>query len=133
MDSDSIRKRTSEEDTLLGSRTTAFLIGNGFVLTALGSNPEPSYKAAIAIFGFIVSILWLLTTIQSYRVIQALHALRPTLDETDQINDTVISAILWKADSVKTLLGPTALIAIWLPSTVIGLWIMLNLLMRFSS
>ena len=126
MDCTSIRKRTVEEDTLLGSRTTAFLVSNGFVLTALGANPEPSYKMAIAIFGFLVSVLWLLTVLQSYRVIQALHNLRSSVDENDRINDTVSNAVLWKANHVMAFIGPTALVAIWLPCTVLGLWAAIN-------
>ena len=59
MDHKSIRERTVEEDSLLGSRTTAFLIGNGFVLTALGSTQNMPYSWVIAVFGFLLSIVWL--------------------------------------------------------------------------
>lgn len=123
-----IRQRTIEEDTLLGARTVAFLIGNGFVLTALGANSNLLYGGAIAIFGFALSILWMLTSIQSHRVIQSLHRLRLTIKETDPINDAVIQSTLWKPGYFSTLLGPTALISIWLPFMVVLLWAFINII-----
>lgn len=128
MDHQSIRQRTVEEDTLLGSRTTAFLIGNGFVLTALGSNRDMEYSWAIAIFGLVLSLVWLLTTLQSHRVIQALHKMRLTLDQSDLINDRVADATFWKAGYFSTFFGPTALIAIWLPFVVLVLWLFINVM-----
>ena len=132
MDNERIRKRTVEEDSLLGARTTSFLIGNGFVLTALGANPEADYKSVIAVFGLVMSVLWLLTTSQSWRVIQALHKLRGSTEEVDVIDDAVRNATLWKAGSAKRFLGPSALIATWLPLTVLFLWLAINYLMRFN-
>lgn len=123
-----IRKRTVEEDTLLGSRTIAFLIGNGFVLTALSSSTVTtiSYDWVISIFGLMLSIVWLLTVFQSYLVIQALHRSRYYINGIDEIFNITSSATFWKAGYLTTLLGPTALIAIWLPSIVILLWIFIN-------
>ena len=128
MNHKAIRERTVEEDALLGSRTTAFLIGNGFVLTALGSSSEMAYAWVIAVFGFILSVVWILTTIQSYRVIQSLHKFRIDVDAQDSINNLVVSKTFWKAGYLSTLLGPTALIAIWLPLIVLALWIFINVL-----
>jgi len=133
MDHKAIRQRTVEEDTLLGSRTTAFLIGNGFVLTALGSNKDMPYSWGIAIFGLILSLVWILTTVQSHRVIQSLHKLRLNLDTPDIINDAVSATTFWKPGYFRTLLGPTALIAIWLPFVVVVLWVFINVIRHFYS
>lgn len=123
MNHEDIRKRTYEEDTILGSRTTAFLIGNGFVLTALGTMKGSEFDPAVTFFGLLLSVVWLLTTYQSYRSIQALHQLRLEIAETDAINDAISVATFWKR---AKLLGPTALVSIWLPMTVVVLWLFVN-------
>ena len=133
MDHKTIRQRTVEEDTLLGSRTTAFLIGNGFVLTALGSTQDMPYSWVVAVFGLLLSTVWLLTTIQSHRCIQVLHRLRLEVKEQDLVNETVAENTFWKAGYFSTLLGPTALIAIWLPIIVVTLWILINVLRYIHS
>ncbi len=124
-----IRKRTVEEDTLLGSRTGAFLIGNGFILTAFGANNEPQYQSVIAVFGIVISILWLLTSLQSYCVIHALHK----NNNGDAIENIVREATFWKTKLLKNWFGPTLLVAIWLPSLVTLLWVTINYLLHFYS
>jgi len=66
------------------------------------------YGGAIANFGLALSIIWMLTSFYTHRVIQALHRLRLELDEPDPINDALNKATLWKLGYFSTFLGPTA-------------------------
>ncbi|WNO11662.1 hypothetical protein [Teredinibacter sp. KSP-S5-2] len=129
MDHANIRKRTVEEDALLNTRTGTFLVGNGFILTALGTQGGAPYTWMIAIFGLAMSILWLFTTVQCFNVIQALHRLRADIPDSDPINDAVTQATGWK-EGGRIYICPTALVALWLPAMVIGLWVVINILLH---
>lgn len=132
MDHISIRKRTVEEDALLNTRTGTFLVGNGFILTALGTQGGAPYTWLIAIFGLAMSILWLFTTVQCFSVIQALHRLRSDVQDPDPINDAVTRATGWKEGAFRVYICPTALVALWLPAMVIGLWVVINIFLYRS-
>ena len=123
-----LRKRTIEEDTLLGARTTAFLVSNGFLMTARGVTNNTGAEFAISILGFLIAILWLITSIQSWKVITALHNKYHSLFPNDAINKLVFENILWGESKLIKFLGPTELISLWLPALTIITWVALTIL-----
>ena len=65
MDKKELRTRITQEDTLLGSRTEAFLLGSGFLMTALGISDVDFEKSAIGVLGLFISLIWFLVGWQS--------------------------------------------------------------------
>ncbi len=123
-----LRKRTTEEDSLLGARTAAFLLCNGFLMTARSVSNGTSAAFAISFLGFSIAIMWLITSAQSWKVITALHKKYHELFPNDPINALVFRNILWEHPKVRTIFGPTELISLWLPGLTIFTWIVLTYL-----
>ncbi len=132
MNQETLRKRIVEEDTLLSSRTTIFLISNGFLLNALGVANNPSLKIIICLLGAVIAFIWAITSHQSWRVITALHEYYHELFPDDEINKKVFEVIKWKSTFGKTIFGPTELIALWLPLLILISWISIGLLLAIG-
>ena len=121
------RDRINHSDILLGGRTTAFLIGNGFLMTALGTDvgvEDPSrYQTEIARLGLMISGVWFLIGFQTRRSITKLHCRFRKEFPDDQVNNIVFSSLLWRHEGLGQWLGPTELLALWLPIFVFFAWV----------
>ena len=69
---DKMRKRIEYEDELFNSRTTIFLATNGLWAAAVGVSEAPYLQIGIGILGVLVSIMWVMCSWQSWKVIRAL-------------------------------------------------------------
>jgi hypothetical protein len=112
------RERIVREDDLLNSRTVLFLVTNGLLLTAVGLGGDPLVRILICILGSIITIAWLMTSYQNWRVIWALTRSYRKHWASDHFEDIVQGALFkpgWKR--------PTALIAIAIPWVFQIVWI----------
>ncbi|MEM1346093.1 MAG: hypothetical protein AAGI34_16130, partial [Pseudomonadota bacterium] len=96
MKPDEIRARTRDEDTLLGNRTTSFLLGNGFILAALGLTDDHFEKCIMAILGVALSLVWFLVAFQSRAAITELHKMYEDRFPDDELQKIVFKNILWR-------------------------------------
>ena len=131
MEPNDIRERTNQEDTLLGNRTTAFLLGNGFLMAAFGITGDTFEKHVMAALGVGISLIWLLVAWQSRQAITALHEIFLNHYPNDKINTLIFERILWKRKVVMTAFGPTELMAFWLPGVVLAAWTVINVNLLF--
>ncbi len=127
MDKKELRDRINHVDTLLGSRTVAFLIGNGFVMTAFSNSSNIFDKYTLSILGLIIALIWLFIGWQTRQSITSLHLLFVSKFPEDEINQTVFKKVWWKRKYVGTSLGTTELISFWLPFTIFITWGIVNL------
>ncbi|MCK8515735.1 hypothetical protein M0534_05260 [Methylonatrum kenyense] len=132
MDKKSLRERITEEDTLLSSRTLAFLLANGFLIAALGISGVEFERKAIGILGISLTIIWFCIGWQVRRAITALHEIYHENFPDDEVNRAVFSRIFWKRKLLGTVLGPTELITAWLPLVVLLVWLSINANMHFG-
>lgn len=130
IDKDELRERITQEDALLGTRTTSFLLGNGFLMAALGISEVSFEKAIIAALGVAIALIWLLVCWQSKRAITVLHQLYHQHFPDDPINKAVFSKLMWEKKFLGNLFGPTALIASWLPFIILTTWVSININMH---
>ncbi len=71
-----IRDRWDREDTLLMSRTGAFLTTNSILFAALGFQAQNRpFQIGVAIIGLSLSILWLTTSMHSFNILGTLFQL----------------------------------------------------------
>jgi hypothetical protein len=106
MDKKELRTRITQEDTLLGSRTEAFLLGSGFLMTALGISDVDFEKSAIGVLGLFISLIWFLVGWQSRQAITSLHNLYHREFPDDEINRAVFSKSCGGEKSWGRLLDP---------------------------
>jgi hypothetical protein len=64
----SLRKRIEVEDELLNSRTTILLGTNGLWAAAVGISGDSPLRMGIPILGILLSIIWLMCSLQSWKV-----------------------------------------------------------------
>ena len=119
----SLRKRIEVEDELLNSRTTILLGTNGLWAAAVGIGNEGSLNIGIGILGLLLSIIWLMCSLQSWKVIKALtiryhKLLDPSNDRNDEVEQIVqdyLARQKWRR--------PTNILAQWLPILFLSVWI----------
>jgi hypothetical protein len=145
------RKRIEFEDGLLNSRTSVFLIVNSLWLAAIGIGIDQNLRLGVVVFGLIVSLIWLICSLQSFLVIRGLTKVYLTLIKTggtfyaDDIVQNQLSRPKWifvknpnrlkgirrTLKRIRLWLRPTNLLAVWLPGLFLIAWIGLLLwLMR---
>ena len=132
MDKKELRERVTQEDALLGTRTIAFLLGNGFLMAALGISDVDFEKYSMGGLGVFISFIWLSIGWQTRQAITVLHNLYHKEFPDDEINKAVFSKIMWQKKIVGTIFGPTELMTFWLPMVVLCTWLSLNYNMHFS-
>ena len=111
-----IRERWDKEDELLLARTGVFLTANSILCAALGFQSQNQiFQIGVAFVGLILSILWLLTSLQSYRIIGKLFFLCKD----------VIPHGLMEIYKIKRFLGvrPTSVFCKWIPGLIITGWL----------
>ena len=121
---DKIRKRIEYEDELFNSRTTIFLATNGLWAAAVGVSSVLPLQIGIGILGVLVSIMWVMCSWQSWKVIRALTRKRLKLlkDQAEyqaeyQVEEIVQDA-LWRPRY-----RPTNILAKWLPILFLSIWV----------
>ena len=129
MNYEQLRKRIEFEDGLLNSRTTIFLVTNGFWMAVIGVGGNVTVlHVGIAILGLLVSFLWSASSWQSWKVIKALSITVSKLKPPSSIEEIVQNALFahgWKR--------PTDIQGRWLPLIFVGTWIIvLGWLLRSS-
>lgn len=129
---ENLRNQITHEDQLLGKRTTAFLIGNGFLMGALGIIDTSFEKHAIAALGLFASIIWLVISWQSRMVLAALHQAYDRKFPHDKIKKLIAKNTLWKRKWIGTMFGPTELMSFWLPFFILATWFSINLNLHFT-
>ena len=122
----SVRDRIAIEDSLLNSRSTLFLAINGIWVTAIGIGNTHKYMSlSISILGFVFSLMWLLCSIQSKRVIVTLNENNLENNQDDKI-EMLIENLLFKIKAFR----PTEIIGVWLPCIFILFWLIIIFLFR---
>jgi hypothetical protein len=121
---DKIRKRIEYEDELFNSRTTIFLATNGLWAAAVGVSSVLPLQIGIGILGVLVSIMWVMCSWQSWKVIRALTRNRLKLLK-DQIEyqaeyqvEEIVQDALWRPGY-----RPTNILAKWLPILFLSIWV----------
>jgi len=121
---DKMRKRIEYEDELFNSRTTIFLATNGLWAAAVGVSNVFPLQIGIGILGVLVSIMWVMCSWQSWKVIRALTRKRLKLlkDQAEyqaeyQVEEIVQDA-LWRPRY-----RPTNILAKWLPILFLSIWV----------
>ena len=128
IDWEEVRKRIDAEDNLLNARTANFLVSNGLLITALGIANSPIggpdnngdlLGIVLTLLGLSVSIVWVLCSFQSWRVIRNLWStIRPEeRSDVDKIVEKALFSPGWRR--------PTNLLALLLPVLFIGSWAVL--------
>jgi len=115
-DLDRVRERIQIEDELLNSRTTIFLATNGLWAAAVGFGDELHIRMGIGILGALVSIMWVMCSWQSWKVIRRLTICYEKTS-TDPIQK-VVRCELW-----STRYRPTNILAKWLPILFVSAWV----------
>ena len=124
------RERIVREDDLLNSRTVLFLVTNGLLLTAVGLGEDRLVRILICILGTIITIAWLMTSYQNWRVIAKLTASYRTHHASDHIEDIVQCALFkpgWKrpTDLIAKVI-PRVFQIVWTCILVLSVWRYLN-------
>jgi hypothetical protein len=115
------RERITREDDLFNTRTTVFLITNGLLLTSVGlSSLNGHIQLIISILGLIISIAWLICSLQTWKVIKNLN-----IEYIKHCKENYIEDIVQRAMFKSGWKRPTELIAKPLPVTFIIAWIVL--------
>lgn len=127
MDKKELRDRINHVDTLLGSRTIAFLIGNGFVMTAFSNSSNTFDNNTLCFLGLTIALIWFFKGWQTRQSITGLHLLFITNFPDDEINQTVFKKVWWKRKFFGTVLGTTELMSFWLPFTILLAWAVVSL------
>jgi hypothetical protein len=123
---DKVRQRIETEDELLNSRTTIFLGINGLWAAAVGIGNAPHLQIGITILGVLVSIMWLMCSWQSWQAIKALTRKHHQL--ADDPVEEIVSGALWSRR-----LRPTNILAHWLPTLFLFIWIVFLSWLLWSS
>lgn len=87
---DKMRKRIEYEDQLFNSRTTIFLATNGLWAAAVGVSSVLPLQIGIGILGVLVSIMWVMCSWQSWKVIRALTRKRLKLLRDNGVSRKII-------------------------------------------
>ncbi len=110
-----IRERWDKEDELLNTRTGVFLTANSILPVALGFQMQSlPFKLGIALFGLILSILWLMTSWHSFNIIRALFRLCRNDMPYDLDAIYKVKPILFRPNTVFCFLIPGVVIIGWL-------------------
>ena len=117
-----LRDRINHVDSLLGSRTIAFLIVNGFLMSALGTSDIGLGKIGAALLGLLITGIWLFIGVQTRRSITRLHVKFTQEFPDDEVNKVAFSGLFWRHKGIGEWIGPTELLAVWLPSVVFVAW-----------
>jgi hypothetical protein len=117
-----LRDRINHVDTLLGNRTIAFLIVNGFLMSAAGTENIGLGKIGIALLGLLLTAIWFFIGFQTRRSITRLHLKFAQEFPDDEVNKVAFSGLFWRHKGVGEWIGPTELLAVWLPSVVFVAW-----------
>jgi len=119
----SLPKRIEIEDELLNSRTTILLGTNGLWAAAVGIGGDSPLRMGIGILGILLSIIWLMCSLQSWKVIKALTArYHRLLDPSDDPNDEVEQIVQDHLAGQKWR-RPTSILAQWLPILFLSVWV----------
>lgn len=124
---EALRKRWDHEDSLLMSRTGIFLTTSSILWAALGFQPnEGFFQVIIGAMGLLLSILWLTTSLHSFRIIRVLYRL--TINETPYgIEEMVaVKPILFRPNVVFGILIPSLILAGWVTATTYIIWPLLK-------
>jgi hypothetical protein len=129
---DNFRKRIEFEDELFNSRTTIFLGTNGLWAAAAGISGDFHLQIGIGILGILVTMMWLMCSWQSQRVIKELTVeylklLKSSNDPENRVEKTVQKA-LWSPR-----LRPTNILAQWLPVLFLFVWTVFLVWLIWSS
>ena len=98
-------------------------------MTAVGVASTFPFKTLLCIFGFLIAVIWTITSFQIWRVITSLHELYHENFADDEINNRVFQSIQWKTTFGRTVFGPTELISLWLPNLILLAWISIGFML----
>lgn len=115
------RKRIEFEDNLLVTRTGVFLVPNGLLVTAIGVGTTEPFKCMIALLGLMVTGIWLVCSLQSWKVIRALTIAHLGKADDGGGVEEVVQGVLAKPG----ILRPTDLLAKALPSLFLIAWLVM--------
>ena len=111
-----IRERWDKEDTLLLSRTGIFLTSNSLLFSAMRFQESAlSLQIGVAIFGLVLSALWLTTSLHSFNVIGKLFFLSKD-DMPHELKE------IYKIK--RPFLRPNDVFCKWIPGLIITGWMM---------
>ena len=114
------RERIKREDDLLNTRTSLFLVTNGLFLAAVGLSFDPLIQLIIITLGLIITITWLISSWQNWKVIKHLTIAYRKDHHSNYIEEIVQNALFrsgWKR--------PTDLLAKPLPLAFMITWLVL--------
>lgn len=115
-----IRDRIQNEDNLLNSRTSIFLITNGLLLTAVGVSNNFIFQIILAILGALVTAFWWMYSWQNWEVIKALTIEIMKITDVDPV-ELIVQKELWHHGWRR----PTDLISKCLPLLFFVTWIVI--------
>ena len=114
------RKRIEYEHNLLITRTGIFLIPNGLLVTAIGVGTTEPFKCLIAFLGLAVAGIWLVCSLQSWKVIKALTIAHLNKEDGGEVEKVVQTAL-----ARPGILRPTDLLAKVLPALFLIAWLVM--------
>ncbi len=121
-----IQNRINAEDSLLNSRTTIFLLTNGFLLAILGVESYGLLRLAFCFLGIFVTGIWFLIGWQSYRILREFHKERANRFP-DSIEVSVSKKALFRPIQINNYL------AFWLPLIFMATWIFSGVMISIGS
>lgn len=120
-----LRQRIETEDELLNTRTTIFLATNGLWAASVGVSTAQTLQVGIALLGIAVTVLWMISSWQSYCVVRALTIrYLKELDaapHTRKVIEDVVQGELRKWGHWR----PSDIMAKWLPRSFLAIWLAL--------
>ncbi len=121
-----IQNRINAEDSLLNSRTTIFLLTNGFLLAILGVESYGLLRLAFCFLGIFVTGIWFLIGWQSYRILREFHN-----ERANRFPDSIEVNVSKKA--LFSHIRITDCLAFWLPLIFMAIWIFSSALIAILS
>ena len=119
-----IRKRMFEQSTHLSNRTNNFLLASSILIAGTQFNKFNEIPFWLLISGFLIALLWLLTSLQTKAIIKNLSI---DYHKDDNVVDKLIEEKKFPVG-----LRPTDIFSVYIPGIFLFLWILLFCL-RVSS
>ena len=119
-----IRKRMFEQSTHLSNRTNNFLLASSILIAGTQFNKFNEIPFWLLISGFLIALLWLLTSLQTKAIIKNLSI---DYHKDDNVVDKLV-----EEKKFPVCLRPTDIFSVYIPGIFLFLWILIFCL-RVSS
>ena len=120
LDPAALQARIDAEDALLNTRTQIFLVPLSVLVGALGVAGTVSLKLCVSVLGLLVTVFWIMCSLQSWQVIKRLTVAKLTNENNgdgDAPVEKTAQEALWRVG-----LRPTDVLAVMMPGVFLAVW-----------